>query len=363
MVVYFSMILFTFLVGSLKTNNSRKFKISWLQLIVLLAVWVFIYAFRYNTGTDFSGYYYMFKRMGIVSQTFAEYMSTKRDFLFYALQYFVYHYFNGSWIVFSVIIGVLTYLPILLVLKKESNSFGFSILLYIFTLNYFSGFNGIRQGVAISIIFWAYSTFFKENKYIPYFIAMIIAFGFHSTVIFVIPFHFLAKKKINSKIFKIVVAMLLFTYAFLWGLWGYLIKFLETIGQDKLAEDYASAMANGSSSLRMIVYILPAIIAIIFYKTLKEKHEDIDSEIMLVLLAGIFMLFSMKYWLFARIAIYFHIFSILLIPKLECIFTKNSKRLGMMLIGGLYFVYMCAMLLHGDGGCLPYTFIDLTSIR
>ena len=191
---------------------------------------------------------------------------------------------------------------------------------------------------------------------------MAVAFGFHATTLFVIPFHFLTKKKINSNTFKMIVVLLLFTYVFLWGLWGYLINFFEAIGQDKLASDYASATTNGSSLLRMIVYILPAIIAIAFYKKLKEKYDDIDSDIMLVFLSGIFMLFSMKYWLFARIAIYFHVSSILLIPKLKCIFAENSKRTGELLIGGLYFIYMCAMLLHGDGGCLPYTFIDITNI-
>ena len=362
MVVYLCNIAITLILGCVASVVSPRMKdkrISKFWLSFVLLSWLIIYAFRYNVGADFSGYYFYFKRIGFQQQSLVEFVGGQRDFLFAILEYLCYQIFNGNWVTFSIIIGILTYLPVLSTIRNESNNFTLASLLYIFTMNFYAGFNGIRQGIAVSFVFFAYYQFLKRKKYILYFIFIIIAFGFHSTVLVTVPFHFLSLKKVSSKLFRFTIVFMLFSYMFLWQLWAYLIEFLEMIGQDKLASDYANAMTDGSSLLRMIVYIVPAIIGIFYYDKMKRKYQNIDSEIILILLASFFMLLSTKYWLFARVALYFYMHTIVFLPKLDCAFAKNSKKIGMLLVATLYFAYMCIMLLRGDGGCLPYNFIPL----
>lgn len=356
MSVYLNMIAITAVFGLCagRSNQKRRIALGW--ILAILAVWVYIYGFRYNTGSDFEGYYFFYNRIGELNQSFEEFTGGQRDFLFARLEYYIFQLSDGSWLAFSITLGILTYLPILLVIRDESPWVMLSSLLFIFTTQYFNGFNGVRQAIAVAFTFYAYYKFFLKGKYLLYGVLMFAAFGLHSTALIAIPFHFLSKLGISSKIFWVVVGLMLLSYVYLWNIWDYLIDFLEMIGQNKLAEDYADATTDGSGMLRAIVHLMPAIVGLLYCSLLKREYRHVDKEIMLILVSGIFMLFSTKYWLFARVATYFNIHTIIFLPKLEAAFTKNSKRSAMFVMSVLYFVYMCAMLLHGDGGCLPYTF-------
>lgn len=359
MKVYLCMIAMTALFGLCAGRSVQKGRIAYGWTLAILAVWVFVYAFRYNTGTDFEGYHYFYNRIGELNQTFEEFVGGQRDFLFARMEYYIYQLSGGSWIAFSLVLGILTYLPVLIVIRDESPSVLLSSLLFIFTTQYYSGFNGIRQAIAVAFTFYAYYKLFLKGKYLLYALVMLAAFGFHSTALIAIPYHFLSKLGVRSKVFWTVGALMLLSYVYLWEIWDHLIDFLEMIGQNKLAEDYANATENGSGMLRAVVHLLPALVGMLYCRQLEQEYKHTDKEIMMILISGIFLVFSTKYWLFSRVASYFNMHSIMLLPKLESAFTQNSKRSAMVLMAALYFAYMCAMLLHGDGGCLPYTFYPL----
>jgi hypothetical protein len=365
MKVYLINIILTLVVGMLVPNyNIRRMfgeekyrtrKFYWLNIVVIGALWIVIYALRYGVGTDFFTYYNKFANIGDMS--LKSYVESQRDYLFASLEWVSHKVFRGNWIAYSVILGGLVYGPVLITLRKKSANFVISAMLYIFTLQFYSAFNGIRQAIAVSLLFMAHYLFLKEKKYRKYIVTCAIAYGFHSSAIFIIPFHIVSLKNLKSRAVKVTSAFIVFSYMFMWQLWAYLIEFLEIIGQTKMAEDYADATMNGSSYLRFFVYLLPALVGIFFYRTLKRRYEDIDSDLILTLFSALFMLASTKYWLFARIATYLGMSSILLIPRFDSIFTDGSKKMGKLLIGILYFLYMLVVLLSGEGNYVPYNFI------
>jgi len=326
-------------------------------VFLILTVWCSIYAFRYFVGSDFRNYYNTFNGIIDNKMSLTEFISTQRDSLYGYLSFFSSKLFNGNWIIFSYICSFLSYFPVVYVLYKKSTDFVMSMLLYIFTFTYFSAFNGVRQSISLSLIFLAYYCFLKEKKYFLYVIFVLIAFGFHATTLIAIPFQLLSLKPLNSKLFKVTVVLLLFSYLFLWNIWSYVIDFLEFIGQSKLATDYDSLSQDGSGVVRFLVNVIPPVLGLLFYKKIKTHYSDIDSEIILLCIAAILSMFSLKNWIFSRIAAYLKISAILFLPKLECIFDSKSKKMGRFLILFLYFAYMCALLLHGDGQVLPYRFI------
>ncbi len=327
-------------------------------IFLILTVWCSIYALRYYVGTDFGAYYYSFNRILNDNVSFSSFIADQRDSLFAYIQFFTSSLSGGKWLVFSYLCAALTYIPVIIVISKKSTDFTASILLYIFTYGYFSGFNGTRQAIAVAFIFLAYYLGLKEKKYWLYAILVLVAFGFHSTVFIAVPFQLISMMSIKSKTFKITVTVLLLSYLFLWNIWSIVIDFLESIGQDKLASDYADLGENGSGLIRLIVNILPAVCGLLYKNTLKKNYPDVEGEIILLIIAAIFSLFSLKNWIFSRIASYFGIIGVMFIPKLECIFSSNCKKMGRLLILILYFAYMCSLLLHGDGHLLPYKFIE-----
>ncbi len=356
MTVIFSMLAMQ--CSTIGKNNPNKRKPGKIFVFIIIIVWCTIYAFRYRVGTDFGTYYRFFNRIVTDNLTLAETIQEQRDALFGYIAYFSAKVFEGEWLGFAYLCAVLIYTPIMIVIYKKSDDFLSSSLLYIFTMTYFSGFNGVRQAIAIAFLSLAYYCGLKEKRYWIYLIFVLLAFGFHSTVFIIVPFQLLSLKSVTSKSFKISIIVLLFSYLFLWNIWSVIIGFLETIGQSKLASDYAELAENGSSLLRLIVSTLPPFLGLIYRKKLIKKYPDIDSDIIMITISSIFLLFSLKNWIFARISGYFNVVLIMFLPKLNYIFAENSRQIGRLLILGLYFCYMILLLLHGGGHLLPYRFIE-----
>jgi len=366
MVVYISMTVLTLIFSYIFTHNKKTLETNKslnLEIWTVLIVWILVYSLRYMTGTDFGGYLRSFNLA--TNESYSSYIANTRDVAFYSLTFFLNKLFNGNFVLYEAVLAILSYLPVLLVCHKESEDYTFSVLLFIFIMNFYNPFNGIRQGIAVSLLFYAHYILFKRKKYIKYVIVVLIAFGFHSTVLFVIPFFLLSNLKINNKFLWVIIGVITASYFAIGSLWGNIVKLFEATGQEKLANDYASITLEGSSFTRFLVAILPVALSLVFYRKLKESREDIDGDIILCLFSAIFMMFSMKTWIFARIAYYFSSASIILIPKIPHMFNKDkNKYFVAVAIVVLYFTYMTALLLHGEGNYLPYTFItDMDEVR
>lgn len=360
MTVYLLNILITCVlaqIGKYRAETRGENSISWAFILPMLSCWILMMALRdTSVGSDTAGYFHTYNNMCIRDVSLEDFLLNKRDVLFYTFEYVVGKLFKGNWFVFQIFCGILIYLPVLAILRENVENYSITCLLFIFSGNLYSGYNGLRQAIAISLLFWAFSRYLKNYRYVLFGICCLIAYGFHATVIFVIPFMFLCLTKLNSKMIKSVFIFMIFSYIFLWGLWQYIIQFFELIGQEKLAADYSGASANGSSFLRFLMYLLPIIPSLIGYPFLKEEVETVDVDILVTAFSAIFMLFSTKYWLFGRVAGYFNLPALLLLPQIKYAFAENSRKFYIMLVLLLYFVFMCASMLRGEGGIYPYQY-------
>lgn len=361
MAVYSVMSLLTLVLAGLsKTITERKDsnRIGF-GVVLILVLWTFIYAFRYNTGSDFFGYVKDYFRAS--SYSYKEYIEAYRDVGFYSMTWILNRIFKNDWLPYNIVLGILVYLPTLVLIYRKSDYTISAVLLYIFTMTYYSGFNGVRQGIAVGFVFYAYYMYFERRKYFKYFLIILLAFTFHSTALVVIPFHFLSRMRVKSANYIVFVGVMVVSYFALFDLWSNVISLLEALGQDKLVNDYSDITNDrGSSFLRFAVAILPVIIAYFSYRKLKiyDRFDTLDRDILLCTFAGLFSLFSMKYWGFSRIGLYFASSQVLLIPRFSELFgNKGSKMVVLILILILYFLYMYSLIMHGEGALDPYTFI------
>lgn len=347
------------MIDSVKRNGKNK--ISWITIIFIVGLWAIFYSFRgTNVGTDTSGYIHGYFQLMPELNSITDVLNGSSDKLFIIIEYYCNKISHANWHFFAFIFSLITYIPIMIVLKKQKTKyFAMSVWVYIALLQCYYGYNGVRQAAAIGITFYAYNIFFKENKYLQYFIFMIVAFGFHSTALFIIPIHFLSKLKLNSKILWFIVIVLFLSSFSFSSVWNAAISTLSFFGNDVLAERYAFNNYGGSGILRVLVCLAPVILGIWKYKSIRKYESDIDSEIILLIFTSIFMIFSTSNWLFARIAAYFDIYVILLAPKLRYAFSKNCRVSAVILICLLYMGYMIAMLLHKESGLYPYNFFIL----
>lgn len=366
MSIYIINILFTGIISVIATNSMytkrtqiSKKKISLLACMLILGVWVFINAARdISVGTDTNGYYYFYNQLVNKDISWLDYVS-EGDWLFETFRYVCAHLLKLEWKNFVAFIAIITYLPVLLSMRKNNAEyFSISALMYIFSLNYYNSFNAMRQTAAVSFSFYAYNELLVNKKYVRYAIVMILAIGLHSTALFALPMHFFSFVKIKSILFWGIISGLIVSMFAFDSVWSIAINTLNSVGNTALVGRYENALNyySGSGYLRIFVLLAPLLLCAFKYKILEEKYPKIDRDIVFVVLAAVLMLFSTRNWLFARLASYSSIFIISLVPKLGCIFKEDSRKLAMILISLLYFIYMIALLLHGESGLYPYSF-------
>lgn len=365
MTIYIIAVILTAILAAIGSQNRQSeigpdgtVRYAWSPLftIPILLVWCFVFSFRsIYVGTDTPGYYRVYLEIWERGMTYAEFSGRYRDWLFGLLEYACCRLSHGNWIVFQLVVSALIYLPVICVAKKYASDVGGTLLIYMFTLQFFSGFNGMRQSLAVSFLVFSYYYFLRERKYLQFAVGTLIAFGFHSSVLLVIPLLLISTLGFQSRVVRWSALGLIVLYIFVWRLWPVIIRFLELIGQSKMAADYAEvSREKGSGFLRFVVAMVPFTVGFVFQDRLKEYYDNVDVELAVALFSGLFMLLSMRYWIFARVASYFSCCTAVFTPKLKNVFA--SDVLGRAAIIGLYFLYMIAILRHGEGGYYPYYF-------
>ena len=365
MTVYLIAIFLTMLVGYI--GNQHRYEVaaeegsikhySWgaIYTLLILLIWCFVFTYRnIHVGTDGPSYYRIYSGIRNAGYSFSQYVTIRRDYLFSAVEYLCSKVSGGNWFFYQFTVSLLIYWPIIHVAKRYSYDTQMSLLLFIFTFRFFNGYNGMRQEIAASIVALAYYDFLLDRKYFKSVVLLAIAFGFHSSTLIAIPFLFLSTRDLHSKAVKWTGFGLFVFYLVIWQIWPLIIRLLSVMGQAKMAADYAEVSQDkGSGFLRFVVAILPFLIGYMYRERLRQEHDELfDHELVMCLFSGLFMLLSIRYWIFARVAEFFVVGQIMLVPKLNSVFRGQGKVAILL----LYFAYMIALLLHGDGHYYPYSF-------
>lgn len=324
---------------------------------LLFTLWVCLYTFRYKVGSDSwtfnSNLQYFLTR----DVSFVEYASEIRDTLFATIYYFCFKIVGMKRVWFYMVEGILTYFPIIQILKERDEHLTFSVFIYCTTLACYSGYNGTRQAIAVGFIMLAYYKYFLKGQYKKYALVMLIAFGFHSATLFALPFHLLSKKRTNSAWIIGSAIILLGTVIFLRPLWSLIINFLDSVGQTKMANDYSVFVEKGANVLRLFVGLVPLLMVLANYQKVITRNKNTEPLINLSIFGNIFLVFMMRYALFARVVGIIDISGLFLLPKIPSAFEEKGRDFMYIAMIVLYLIYMVLILLSGDSHLYPYQFL------
>lgn len=107
--------------------------------------------------------------------------------------------FGNNPIIFRLILALMHILPVIIVYRKYSNNYILSVYLFIASGCHIGWMmNGLRQFLAVSIIFAATSLLI-ERKYIKLIIIILIASTIHSSALIMIPVIFIVHGKAWNK--------------------------------------------------------------------------------------------------------------------------------------------------------------------
>ena len=161
---------------------------------------------------------------------------------------------------FRVVLALLQSIPLVFVFRKYSENYIYSIFLFIANRDYDGWMmNGMRQFLAVCIIFAAFPLFIKK-KYIFASLLIFLAITVHASAVVIIPIFLLSKLKPWSKSFiilSVVFAVVLIFY----------IRYSNWMSADELQN------SKGSHPLGILFRALPAIIAFVGRKQI-EKYDN-----------------------------------------------------------------------------------------
>ena len=241
--------------------------------------------------------------------------------------------------------------------RKYSEKYAMSIFLFVAGFEYYQWmFNGMRQFIAVSILLLCTPAII-EKKYKYLILPLCIATSLHMSVLIIVPCLFVVSgKAFNKRILLsmavIVVAVLALARA---GMLNELIVDLMNETQyDSIVDEYVETMDAGTNIMRVLVYSVPTIIAIVGLKYIRHENDPVinfcvNMSVISMCIYVVSMFTSTI--LIGRLPIYFSIYNYILLPwEINHIFERKSATIVSvtLVISYLAYNYFQVAVAHGQ---------------
>jgi len=233
--------------------------------------------------------------------------------------------------------ALLTNALIVIVMYKYSRLFELSLFLYITSGCYIVSMNGIRQYLAAAILFAA-TKFLLDGNWKRYMAIVLFASIFHQSAFILIPLYFIVRKRAWT---GITFTLLGLGVVFVFGFNQFSAALFSAI-QDTQYGEYQSFQEGGANVIRVLFYVAPLIVAYFGRDKLRVIYPKIDIFVNLSILGAIFMIISTQNWIFARMAIYFSLYQIVLVSWIVKAFRERDQKLiylTLLIVYVIFFFY------------------------
>ena len=193
-----------------------------------------------------------------------------------------------------------------------------SVFMFLNLYLFYMDLNYIRQGLAMSIMCFAFG-FLRDKKFWRFLLVVAIAATFHFTVIYMIPVFIVALLKITPQSMLLYLFGLLFYYILSDGMLNILLSKFHT--------EYAGSVFI-ESGVYFYYSLFPLLlcagmVALSFY--LKEIPRSLHVLMHMTLMMGFWQIVMTKHSLFERFSYYTMLFVILAIPEALNAFKAQLK--------------------------------------
>lgn len=320
-------------------DKLKKFfiNISVLQLFLLLALR------SKSVGVDANGYLSNFNF--VKSSSFQELLQHRFEIGYKLLTKFISILTEKDQVFLSIIAG-LSIIPVGRFIYKYSKKPFLSFAIYISFNFYMFTFSGLRQSIAFSIIYLSYD-YIKQRKPLKFLLMVLLATSFHKSAIIFLPAYFITKIKLTETVISGFAFVDIFILVFKKQIMSFVTKHFFQ------AYEIVESLSVNWFLFSLFIFL----VCLFFYKNV-VKQDATSQHLYLLVATGIsIMLLATVSTNAMRMANYYYVFVILLIP--EVIASLKDSRLallgGYLLITGIIMIYF--WLLYVDGyGIVPYKF-------
>lgn len=301
-------------------------------------------------GKDTKMYHTLFlyaKESNSFSELFSSWTGGHMEIGYTYFEYIVSRFANFQF--FLVFVGILTIIPVVILVYKYSSNYWMSLFLFVSFGYYAFSMNGIRQAMAMSICAFAYM-YAKEKRLIPFIFAMILAILFHKSAVIFIPVYWLSKIKLTKYTPYIFTGLVIVSFI----LKNYFFAFLNMFS--RLKYNYTSDVGG----FRMYLFMLFTVVVLWIYRKHYLKNDENDVNLTLLYMTAIACIIwpvtSANAAVF-RLYYYYHMYFILSIPelidKVNDRYTKIALTFIFIIVGCFY---LQQYVIDSDLSYAPYYF-------
>lgn len=334
--------------GSIYSENEHNIKyILWFILLTVIA------GCRGETvGTDTRGYISIFKAHNKLSSG-----NTDQEILFQYLNKIVGHFTSNPQWIFIVSTGI-TVFGVLFFIRRNSHNDTMSVFYYIALYYYFLGMNGMRQFIAIGVVLIA-TEFAKRRKLIPFIILILVAVGFHNTMLLGSVMWFIYMPNPSFRRMRIILIIMCFIILGFSIVQNLVMKYMSDYS------DYISETEKASGIMMPVVY--SSIFAIAMFVALFDKEwAQKPNNLHLLCISEIAMLWGISPLILTNISTnisqrlgwLFQIYSIVLIPNLlDSTLFKEKLSFYKIVFYAVGLSHLIYFLSKGWMRVVPYVFL------
>lgn len=291
-------------------------------VIAFLLLLIFI-AFRFGFGTD----YFNYQQMYDLIQTGINPLESN-EILYFSLNKYL-----PSFDALIMLTSLFYIIVFFIFTYKNVASRYYFFAMFIFLINPYMFLlhqSSIRQTLAIC--FFVIAVYFgRKRQIIPYVLLVLIAFGFHSSAIFLLPIYFiLTEKPVNIK--RLTIISIVFSIFMFSNLFTIVIEYLLQFAPLNYSYYYEQDVSNSLLSTLSFVVLL----GLIIWQSNKLEGKYIVFG-KLGVLSTFLSIMSYNVTMVSRIGLYFDVYLIVLFPYIYSKMTNNFKKL--IFVSIIVFVY------------------------
>lgn len=314
--------------------------------ILIVAILALVAGLRYKVGADFEYYYSNYNYFKEVELNLFDEPGLK---ILARLAKYIYD--DPATLIF--ISAVITVSLMVITILRNSELYWISILLYVFLGEWSGCFNGIRQYLAVAVLFAGHH-YIKEKKLCKWLLIVAIAMLFHITAIIGVLFYFYPRIKLSLRniILSIMVAFV--------GIRVYdrIFAFIGFIKQETLIleGEQATYILNSINPLRIAVAWVPVVFFLLFMRYYDVKQDKFRFYMNMSVLNACFMTAAVNSAYLGRVGSYTNVYVTLVWSLLLKKVKKQSRVILIILMILFYMLYWIAEMSKEDLAVFTWIF-------
>lgn len=308
--------------------------------MIAIIVWLSCFSFLRTSFNDTGSYIFFLETAQNVDEFLAEgrlweLAGNPLSYLYESIM----HTLSANYHVYFMIPAVLNCFAVIKLFKRYSLNPAFSLLIFFSIGTYTMYIAALKQSIAIFFLLMSIP-YAEKKQYIQFYLLVIVAILFHTHAFMfaILPLLF---EKPWGKITWLGLAAVLFAMATYDVTLGAFMNYAQSIGA--LVSEEEVFDGHAINTIRVLVYWVPAALALIFRKRLFNNSSRIENLFVNMSIVSAFILMIGLVEganLYARMAGYFEIaMPIALAWMINKVFTKQSARLVSGTAAILYFGY------------------------